>query len=115
MIKTFVVVKFIPVKKLMISYKKKPWLIHVPAAAVIHEWQALFVMTERREHLDVKFKYIITLLVRNIILYLILKNMVEVKSNFNVVIKYKYVKATSLLEMFNYTIFKLMCESIGNQ
>jgi len=31
----------------MIKCKEKPWLIHVPAAAVIHEWQALFVIAER--------------------------------------------------------------------
>jgi len=31
----------------MIKCKKKPWPIHVPAAAVIHEWQALFVIAER--------------------------------------------------------------------
>jgi hypothetical protein len=31
----------------MIKYKEKPWLIHVPAAAVIHEWRALFVIAER--------------------------------------------------------------------
>ena len=31
----------------MLKYKEKPWPIHVPAAAVIHEWRALFVIAER--------------------------------------------------------------------
>jgi len=33
-------------------HKEKPWLIHVPAAAVIHEWQALFVIVERKLYVD---------------------------------------------------------------
>jgi len=31
----------------MFKFKKKPWPIHVPAAAVIHEWQALSVLIGR--------------------------------------------------------------------
>ena len=31
----------------MIKCKKKPWPIHVPAAAVIHEWRALSVIIGR--------------------------------------------------------------------
>ena len=44
--------KTYPYIKIMLIYKKKPWLIHVPAAAVIHEWQALFIITERKEYID---------------------------------------------------------------
>jgi len=33
-------------------HKEKPWLIHVPAAAVIHEWLALFVIVERKLYVD---------------------------------------------------------------
>jgi len=29
---------------MMIKFEEKPWLIHVPAAAVIHEWRALSVI-----------------------------------------------------------------------
>jgi len=36
----------------MIKFKEKPWPIHVPAAAVIHEWQALFVFAERIKYVD---------------------------------------------------------------
>ncbi len=38
----------------MFIYKEKPWLIHVPAAAVIHEWQALFIIIECKEYVDYK-------------------------------------------------------------
>jgi len=41
-------------KIIMISYKQKPWPIHVPAAAVIHEWRALFAIIERKKHFGVK-------------------------------------------------------------
>ena len=34
----------------MFINKEKPWLIHVPAAAVIHEWQALFIIIECKEY-----------------------------------------------------------------
>jgi len=33
---------------------KKPWLIHVPAAAVIHEWLALFIFIRRIIYVDIK-------------------------------------------------------------
>jgi len=36
----------------MIKLKEKPWPIHVPAAAVIHEWQALSVIAERIKYVD---------------------------------------------------------------
>jgi len=37
----------------VIKCKKKSWLIHVPAAAVIHEWRALFVLIECTGCVDV--------------------------------------------------------------
>ena len=37
----------------MIKNKEKPWLIHVPAAAVIHEWLALSVITERKGYVGI--------------------------------------------------------------
>ncbi len=36
----------------MIKFEKKPWPIHVPAAAVIHEWQALSVIIGRKGCVD---------------------------------------------------------------
>jgi hypothetical protein len=48
------IVKSVRIKKSMIYCKEKPWLIHVPAAAVIHEWRALFAVTERIAYVDVK-------------------------------------------------------------
>ena len=44
--------------RIMLLYREKPWPIHVPAAAVIHEWQALFILTERTLYIGIKFKYI---------------------------------------------------------
>jgi len=38
----------------MIIFEEKPWPIHVPAAAVIHEWQALSVLIGRKECVDDK-------------------------------------------------------------
>jgi len=43
----------------MIKYKEKPWPIHVPAAAVIHEWQALFVIAERIVCVDENKKFLL--------------------------------------------------------
>ena len=40
--------------EIMLIRKEKPWLIHVPAAAVIHEWQALFIIIECKVYVDVK-------------------------------------------------------------
>ena len=42
----------------MLEPKQKPWLIHVPAAAVIHEWLALFILVERKVYVDSKIKAI---------------------------------------------------------
>jgi len=40
-----IVVKFEAwVNLIILNPLRKPWPIHVPAAAVIHEWRALFVM-----------------------------------------------------------------------
>jgi len=50
----------------MFIFKKKPWQIHVPAAAVIHEWQALFIISECTIYLDRKQKMQL-LFVNNII------------------------------------------------
>jgi len=36
----------------MIKFKEKLWLIHVPAAAVIHEQQALFAITKCKLYLE---------------------------------------------------------------
>ena len=36
----------------MLKLKEKSWPIHVPAAAVIHEWQALFVFAECIIYID---------------------------------------------------------------
>jgi len=38
------VVKFFVGQNNDIIPKEKPWPIHVPAAAVIHEWLALFIL-----------------------------------------------------------------------
>jgi len=43
--------------KIMIMSKEKPWPIHVPAAAVIHEWRALSVLIGRKECVDYKRSY----------------------------------------------------------
>ena len=34
--------------QIMIVFEEKPWPIHVPAAAVIHEWRALSVIIGRK-------------------------------------------------------------------
>jgi len=39
---------------IMIIFEEKPWQIHVPAAAVIHEWLALSVIIRRKECVDGK-------------------------------------------------------------
>jgi hypothetical protein len=44
MMKTMVVVKFDLEEFRLKAFARKPWPIHVPAAAVRHEWQALFVI-----------------------------------------------------------------------
>jgi len=41
----------------MIIFEEKPWQIHVPAAAVIHEWRALSVIIRRKECVDGKSSY----------------------------------------------------------
>ena len=41
----------------MIKLEVKPWPIHVPAAAVIHEWQALSVFIGRKGCVDGKRSY----------------------------------------------------------
>jgi len=41
----------------MIIFEEKPWPIHVPAAAVIHEWRALSVLIRRKECVDGKRIY----------------------------------------------------------
>jgi len=43
--------------RIMIIFEEKPWQIHVPAAAVIHEWQALSVLIRRKECVDCKRIY----------------------------------------------------------
>jgi len=43
--------------RMMFKLKEKPWLIHVPAAAVIHEWLALSVFIGRKECVDDKKSY----------------------------------------------------------
>jgi len=43
----------------MIKFELKPWPIHVPAAAVIHEWQALSVFIGRRGYVGGKRSYIL--------------------------------------------------------
>ena len=40
--------------RIMIKFELKPWPIHVPAAAVIHEWQALSVIIGRKGCVDGK-------------------------------------------------------------
>ena len=40
--------------RIMIKLELKPWPIHVPAAAVIHEWQALSVIIGRKGCVDGK-------------------------------------------------------------
>jgi len=45
--------------RIMIICKEKPWPIHVPAAAVIHEWQALSVLIGRKECVDCKRNYVL--------------------------------------------------------
>ena len=42
---------------MMIKFEVKPWPIHVPAAAVIHEWQALSVIIGRKGCVDGKRSY----------------------------------------------------------
>ena len=44
MMKTMAVVKFDLEEFRLKAFAWKPWPIHVPAAAVRHEWQALFVI-----------------------------------------------------------------------
>jgi len=44
-------------KQIMIVFEEKPWPIHVPAAAVIHEWQALSVFIGRKGCVDCKRSY----------------------------------------------------------
>jgi len=39
---------------MMTKLEQKPWPIHVPAAAVIHEWQALSVIIGRKGCVDGK-------------------------------------------------------------
>lgn len=41
----------------MIEFEEKPWPIHVPAAAVIHEWQALSVIIGRKGCVGCKSSY----------------------------------------------------------
>jgi len=41
----------------MIKLEEKPWPIHVPVAAVIHEWQALSVFIGRKGCVDCKSSY----------------------------------------------------------
>jgi len=41
----------------MIKLEVKPWPIHVPAAAVIHEWRALSVFIGRKGCVDGKSSY----------------------------------------------------------
>ena len=41
----------------MIKFEEKPWPIHVPAAAVIHEWQALSVIIGRKGCVGGKSSY----------------------------------------------------------
>jgi len=41
-------------------FEEKPWPIHVPAAAVIHEWRALLVVIECKRYVDGKFTLINT-------------------------------------------------------
>lgn len=43
--------------RIMIKFELKPWPIHVPAAAVIHEWQALSVIIGRKGCVDGKRSY----------------------------------------------------------
>jgi len=40
--------------RIIIIFEEKPWPIHVPAAAVIHEWRALSVLIGRKECVDGK-------------------------------------------------------------
>jgi len=43
----------------MLNFEEKSWPIHVPAAAVIHEWQALSIFAECIRYIDNnKNKYI---------------------------------------------------------
>jgi hypothetical protein len=41
----------------MIKIKEKSWPIHVPAAAVIHEWQILFVIIGCIKYVGLKKNY----------------------------------------------------------
>jgi hypothetical protein len=43
--------------RIMIKLEEKPWPIHVPAAAVIHEWRALSVIIGRIGCVDGKSSY----------------------------------------------------------
>jgi len=60
----------------MLKFKEKSWPIHVPAAAVIHEWQALFVIAECIIYIDYNNNGIVILLrIRNLYqLVLFIKN-----------------------------------------
>ena len=45
--KIHVIVKLVAYQNDDIKFEVKPWPIHVPAAAVIHEWRALSVIIGR--------------------------------------------------------------------
>jgi len=47
-------VKLFTQVRIMTKLEQKPWPIHVPAAAVIHEWQALSVIIGRKGCVDGK-------------------------------------------------------------
>jgi hypothetical protein len=58
----------------MLKFKEKSWPIHVPAAAVIHEWQALFVIAECIIYIDDNNNGILILLrIRNLYQYIVYK------------------------------------------
>jgi len=74
--------------RIMSLCREKPWPIHVPAAAVIHEWRALFTFTERTLYIDVKlfifFNFLVDLRKRD----KVLKHFSEVDNISSIVIEY---------------------------
>jgi len=72
----------------MLKLKEKSWPIHVPAAAVIHEWQALFAIAECIIYIDYNNKDTLILLCKKwVYLKLFIKNYFKIFKIYNLAIK----------------------------
>jgi len=73
----------------MLKFEEKSWPIHVPAAAVRHEWQALFVFVECIIYINNNKTFILIKLSKKInISNLFIKIYFKIYKIYNLVIKY---------------------------